>query len=63
MVSILKWLIILLPVLLMVVASEEKINTLKKDEAWICVRWQWVSTAILHKSMLKMAMGQHCQRR
>jgi len=19
---------------------------LKKDEAWICVRWQWVSTAV-----------------
>jgi hypothetical protein len=30
----------------MVVASEEKPYTLKKDEAWICVRWQWVSTAV-----------------
>ena len=46
MVSILKWLIILLPVLLIVVASEEKLITLQKDEAWMCVRWQWVSTAI-----------------
>jgi hypothetical protein len=29
----------------MVVASEEKSNALKKDEAWVCVRWQWVGTA------------------
>jgi hypothetical protein len=46
MVTIIRWLVILIPLLIMVVASEEKPNTLKKDEAWICVRWQWVTTAV-----------------
>ena len=45
MVSVVRWLVILIPLLMMVVASEEKPNTLKKDEAWICVKWQWASTA------------------
>ena len=45
MVSIVKWLVVLVPLLTMVVASEEKPNTLKKDQAWVCVRWQWAGTA------------------
>lgn len=43
MVSVVKWLVIVIPLLTMVVASEENPN--KKDESWICVRWQWASTA------------------
>ena len=36
----------LLLVLTMVVSSEETFNGLKKDEVWLCVRWQWTTTTV-----------------
>jgi len=42
--SFIKLLASLLLVLAMVVSSEENSNGLKKDEVWLCVRWQWTNT-------------------
>ena len=41
MVSIVKWLVVVLLLLTVIVSSEETSNGLKKDEVWVCVRWQW----------------------
>ena len=54
MVSFVKWLVIVIPLLTMVVASEEK--PIEKDQAWICVRWQWAKQDCsnkLHKDICK----------
>ena len=40
--SIIKFVVCLL-LLLSVVASSE-VTRLKKDEFWVCVRWQWTAT-------------------
>ena len=48
MVSIVKWLLVAW-LSIMVVASEEISNRLKKNEAWVCVRWQWTNTALEQK--------------
>jgi len=45
MVSVVKWLLVAW-LSIMVVASEENLNRLKKDEVWVCVRWIWTSTPI-----------------
>lgn len=45
MVSILKWASVLVLLSTVIVASEETSNGLKKDEVWICVRWQWANIA------------------
>lgn len=34
----------LLLLLTVVVSSDEYNNGLKKDEVWLCVRWQWTTT-------------------
>ena len=36
----------ILLLLTVVVSSEENSNGLKKDEVWLCVRWQWTTTPI-----------------
>jgi hypothetical protein len=36
----------ILLLLTMVVSSEEQSNGLKKDEVWLCVRWQWATTPV-----------------
>lgn len=38
--------VILIAVLLVCVLTASSDQTLKKDEVWVCVRWQWVSTAL-----------------
>ena len=43
MVSIVKWLVVAW-LSIMTVASEENLNQLKKDQARVCVRWQWTIT-------------------
>jgi len=40
----------LLLVLTMVVSSDEQSNGLKKDEVWLCVRWQWATTPVEGKT-------------
>jgi hypothetical protein len=40
----------LLLLLTMVVSSEENSNGLKKDEVWLCVRWQWANTPVTGKT-------------
>lgn len=47
--SIIKWPVILILLSTVLVTSEETSNELKKDEAWVCVRWQWVYTALEQK--------------
>jgi len=42
--TFIKLLASLLLLLTMVVSSEENSNGLKKDEVWLCVRWQWKNT-------------------
>jgi hypothetical protein len=42
--SPIKWIASLLLLLTMVVSSDEPNNGLKKDEVWVCVRWQWAAT-------------------
>ena len=46
MVSIVKCLASLLLLLTMVVSSDEPNNGLKKDEVWLCVRWQWTGAPV-----------------
>jgi hypothetical protein len=46
MVSIVKCIASLLLLLTMVVSSDESNNGLKKDEVWLCVRWQWTTTPV-----------------
>jgi len=48
MVSIVKWSIVAW-LSIMVAASEGTYNGLKKDQARVCVRWQWVETALEQK--------------
>ena len=48
MVSIVKWSIVAW-LSIMVAASEGTSNGLKKDQARVCVRWQWVETALEQK--------------
>ena len=45
MVSIVKWLLVAW-LSIMVVASEENLSRLKKDEAWVCVRWIWAGAPV-----------------
>lgn len=40
MVSILKWSIVAC-LSVMAVASQGNLDKLNKDQAWVCVRWQW----------------------
>jgi hypothetical protein len=44
--TFLKLLIILLLSTTVIVSSEETSNGLKKDEVWLCVRWQWTTTPV-----------------
>jgi len=46
MVSIVKCFASLLLLLTMVVSSDESNNGLKKDEVWLCVRWQWTGAPV-----------------
>ena len=46
MVSIVKCIASLLLLLTMVVSSDESNNGLKKDEVWLCVRWQWTGAPV-----------------
>ena len=48
MVSIVKWATVAW-LSIMVVASEGSSDGLKKDQARVCVRWQWVDTALEQK--------------
>jgi hypothetical protein len=48
MVSIVKWVTVAW-LSIMVVASEGSSDGLKKDQARVCVRWQWVETALEQK--------------
>ena len=48
MVSIVKWLLVAW-LSIMIVASGESSNGLKKDQVRVCVRWQWVNTALEQK--------------
>ena len=48
--SFIKLLASLLLLLTMVVSSEENSNGLKKDEVWLCVRWQWKNTPVEGKT-------------
>jgi hypothetical protein len=48
MVSIVKWVTVVW-LSIMVVASEGSSDGLKKDQARVCVRWQWVQTALEQK--------------
>jgi hypothetical protein len=40
MVALVKWLLVAW-LSIMVVASKENLSQSKKDEAWVCIRWQW----------------------
>jgi hypothetical protein len=46
MVSIVKWPVVALLLLTVMVSSEESNNGLKKDEVWLCVRWQWTGAPV-----------------
>lgn len=48
MVSIVKWVTVAW-LSIMVVASEGSSDGSKKDQARVCVRWQWVETALEQK--------------
>jgi hypothetical protein len=48
MVPIIKWSIVAW-LSIMIVASGESSNGLKKDQVQVCVRWQWVNTALEQK--------------
>jgi hypothetical protein len=45
MVSILKWTVVLVLLSTVLVASEETVTGVKKDQVWVCVQWQWENTA------------------
>lgn len=45
MVPILKWVVVVVLLSTVLVASEETATSAKKDQAVVCVRWQWVNTA------------------
>ena len=47
--SVVKWTVVLLLLSTVIVASEEITNGPKKDQARVCVRWQWVETALEQK--------------
>jgi hypothetical protein len=63
MVSIIRWLVIVLPLLMMVVASEQKSNALTKDQVWICVKWQWAGTVAHGKVNCTEWAKQDCSNR
>jgi len=53
----------LLLVLTMVVSSEENSNVLKKDEVWLCVRWQWTTTPVEGKTNCVQWAKKDCSNR
>jgi hypothetical protein len=45
MVSIVKWAAVAW-LSVMAVSSEGNLDKLKKDQAWVCVRWQWTNSPV-----------------
>ena len=45
MVALVKWLLVAW-LSIMAVSSEENLSRSKKDEAWVCVRWQWAGAPV-----------------
>jgi len=45
MVSIVKWSVVAW-LSIMAVSSEENLSQSKKDQVWVCVRWQWAGAPV-----------------